>query len=84
MANIIKSLLGRNKKALALDLDNTLWGGIIGDDGPEGITMGMETPAGMAYAEFQQYLKELSALGVLLNVDSKNEEANALPVPTAC
>lgn len=78
VANIIKSLLGRNKKALALDLDNTLWGGIIGDDGPEGITMGMETPAGMAYAEFQQYLKELSALGVLLNVDSKNEEANAV------
>ena len=77
VANIIKSLLGKNKKALALDLDNTLWGGVIGDDGPEGIVMGMETPAGMAYAEFQQYLKELSALGVLLNVDSKNEQANA-------
>jgi FkbH-like protein len=73
VANIMKSLLGRNKKALALDLDNTLWGGVIGDDGPEGITMGSETPAGMAYTEFQQYLKELSALGVLLNVDSKNE-----------
>ncbi len=77
VANIVKSLLGRNKKALALDLDNTLWGGVIGDDGPEGITMGLETPAGMAYTEFQQYLKELSALGVLLNVDSKNEAANA-------
>ena len=77
VANIIKSLLGRNKKALALDLDNTLWGGVIGDDGPEGITMGLETPAGMAYTEFQRYLKELSALGVLLNVDSKNEPANA-------
>lgn len=77
VANIMKSLLGKNKKALALDLDNTLWGGVIGDDGPEGIVMGMETPAGMAYTEFQQYLKELSALGVLLNVDSKNEQANA-------
>lgn len=77
VANIIKSLLGKNKKALALDLDNTLWGGVIGDDGPEGITFGLETPAGMAYMEFQQYLKELSAVGVLLNVDSKNEQANA-------
>ena len=59
------------------DLDNTLWGGIIGDDGPEGIVMGSETPAGMAYSEFQQYLKELGQLGILLNVDSKNEMANA-------
>ncbi len=78
VANIIKSLLGRNKKALALDLDNTLWGGIIGDDGPEGIVFGSETPTGMAYTEFQTYLKQLSSLGVLLNVCSKNEEANAL------
>lgn len=77
VANIIKSLLGRNKKALALDLDNTLWGGIIGDDGPEGIVLGSETSTGMAYAEFQSYLKQLSGLGVLLNVCSKNEQANA-------
>ena len=73
VANIIKSLLGKNKKALALDLDNTLWGGIIGDDGAEGIVMGNETPAGMAYAEFQSYLKQLGDLGILLNVCSKNE-----------
>ena len=77
VANIIKSLLGKNKKALALDLDNTLWGGVIGDDGAEGIVMGSETPAGMAYAEFQAYLKELSGLGILLNVCSKNEESIA-------
>lgn len=77
VANIIKSLFGRNKKALALDLDNTLWGGVIGDDGPEGIVLGSESPAGMAYSEFQSYLKALSRLGVLLNVCSKNEPANA-------
>ena len=78
VANIIKSLLGKNKKALALDLDNTLWGGIIGDDGVEGIVLGNETPTGMAYTEFQSYLKELSKLGILLNVCSKNEENIAL------
>lgn len=77
VANIIKSLFGRNKKALALDLDNTLWGGVIGDDGPEGIVLGSESPAGMAYSEFQSYLKALSQLGVLLNICSKNEPANA-------
>lgn len=77
LANLIKSLLGKNKKGLVLDLDNTLWGGVIGDDGAEGIELGMETPGGMAYSEFQSYLKQLSRLGILLNVASKNEEAIA-------
>lgn len=77
IANIIKSVFGKNKKALVLDLDNTLWGGIIGDDGPEGIIMGNETPSGMAFTQLQTYLKELSQLGVLLNVCSKNEESIA-------
>lgn len=78
VACIVKSLFGKNKKSVVLDLDNTLWGGVIGDDGPEGIVLGKETPAGMAYSDFQTYLKELSQLGVMLNVCSKNEEANAL------
>lgn len=78
VTRIIKSLFGKNKKSVVLDLDNTLWGGVIGDDGPEGIALGKETPAGMAYTEFQAYLKELSGLGVMLNVCSKNEEKNAL------
>ena len=78
VANIIKSLFGKNKKALALDLDNTLWGGVIGDDGADGIVMGTETPEGMAYTEFQTYLKGLGRLGVLLNVNSKNEASVAV------
>lgn len=78
VANIIKSIYGKNKKVLALDLDNTLWGGIVGDDGVEGIKIGLEAPNGQVYAEFQQYCKQLKDIGVLLVVDSKNELENAL------
>ena len=78
LANIIKSIYGRNRKALVLDLDNTLWGGIVGDDGPENIEIGQETPTAQLYSEFQHYIKEHTDLGVLLAVDSKNDEANAL------
>jgi FkbH-like protein len=77
-ANIIKSIFGRNKKALVLDLDNTLWGGIVGEDGADGIEIGQETAAGQLYSEFQSYLRELQSLGVLLTVDSKNDMENAL------
>ena len=76
-ANIVKALFGKNKKALALDLDNTLWGGVVGDDGPENLDLGTETAVGQSYTEFQQYLKDLSKTGVLLNVISKNEPENA-------
>lgn len=78
LANIIKSIYGKNKKALVLDLDNTLWGGIVGDDGVDGIEIGMETHEGQVYTEFQKYLKEVKSTGVMLNVCSKNEEENAL------
>jgi len=78
IANIIKSVFGKNKKALALDLDNTLWGGVVGDDGPERLELGQETSRGQAYTEFQSYLKELHDLGILLTILSKNEEENAL------
>lgn len=77
IAKIIKSALGKNKKSVVLDLDNTLWGGIIGDDGADGIMIGNEAPAGMAYTEFQAYLKKLSSLGIMLNVCSKNELSTA-------
>lgn len=78
LAKIIKSLYGKNKKAIALDLDNTLWGGVIGDDGVDGIKVGVEVPAGQVFYYFQKYLSDLKSLGILLNVVSKNNEDVAL------
>lgn len=78
VANIIKSIFGKNKKGFVLDLDNTLWGGVIGDDGVDNIEIGPEEAVGQAYLEFQRYLKEHKQLGLILNIDSKNEEENAL------
>ena len=78
IANMIKSIFGRNKKVLNLDLDNTLWGGIIGDDGADKIEIGQETSLGQTFAEFQEYVKQQKELGVLLTVNSKNDETVAL------
>lgn len=78
VANIVKAIYGLNKKAFALDLDNTLWGGIIGDDGAENLQIGQETSMGQVYSEFQEYLKAHQKIGVILNVVSKNEKENAL------
>lgn len=77
VANIIKSIYGKNKKAFNLDLDNTLWGGIIGDDGAENIEIGQETPISQIYSEFQSYIKLCGDMGVVLTVNSKNEESIA-------
>lgn len=65
---------GQACKVLALDLDNTLWGGVVGDDGLEGITLG-DGPLGEAFVDFQAYVKALQARGILLVIVSKNEEA---------
>ena len=78
VARIIKSLYGKNKKGFVLDLDNTLWGGIVGDDGVQNLEIGSETASAQAYQEFQQYLKAHQGLGVLLNINSKNDRENAL------
>ena len=78
VACIIKSIYGKNKKALTLDLDNTLWGGIVGDDGPENLAIGQETSMGQVYSEFQQYIKSHKDIGVILTVDSKNDHENAI------
>jgi FkbH-like protein len=69
---------GRSFKCLVLDLDNTVWGGVIGDDGLEGIILGQGSPLGEAYTAFQEYARELSRRGVILAVCSKNDEANAV------
>jgi FkbH-like protein len=63
------------RKVLCTDLDNTLWGGLLGEDGPQGIATGSAFP-GNCYLEYQKYLKHLSARGVLLAIASKNNEAD--------
>lgn len=78
VARTIAAQRGRSFKCLALDLDNTLWGGVIGDDGLEGIQLGQGSAAGEAYAAFQRYAKALADRGVILAVCSKNDEDKAL------
>lgn len=78
VANIVKSIYGKNKKSLVLDLDNTLWGGVVGDDGAENLELGPETSMGQVFTEVQHYVKSLKDIGIILNVDSKNDRENAL------
>ena len=68
------------KKCLVLDLDNTLWGGVVGEDGPAGVKIGPGDPEGEAFLDFQRRLKALQARGVLLAVCSKNNPADAREV----
>ncbi len=75
---LLGALAGRSGKCLVLDLDNTLWGGVIGDDGLEGIVLGQGSAAGEAFVAFQRYARELGRRGVILAVCSKNDAANAL------
>jgi len=75
-----QGMMSRGKKALVLDLDNTLWGGVIGDDGIEGIVLGPETAEGEAFTEFQKYVKELANRGVVLAICSKNDIDIAMQV----
>lgn len=78
LAGLLRSLFGKASKCLVLDLDNTLWGGVIGDDGVERIRLGRETAEASAFLAFQEYVKALKERGILLAVCSKNEEASAL------
>ena len=73
----LRTATGRAKKVLALDLDHTLWGGVIGDDGVDGLTLGPDTPAGEAFAAFQSHARALAARGIVLAACSKNDPAIA-------
>lgn len=77
----LDSIYSIRKKCLVLDLDNTLWGGILGEDGPDGIKIG-DTFPGSAYRDFQELISVASKNGVLLAVCSKNNEADVLEVWT--
>jgi len=74
LASIVRAIYGKSRKVLVLDLDNTLWGGVIGDDGVDNIQIGRETPVAEAYTAFQEYCLSLRNRGVLLAVCSKNNE----------
>ena len=78
VARLIAARQGRSAKCLVLDLDNTLWGGVIGDDGLDGIILGQGSPLGEGFAAVQAYAKNLAARGIILAVSSKNDEARAL------
>ena len=77
LKSLIDAIHGRTKKVLVLDLDNTLWGGIIGEDGLQGIQLS-EDGIGKVYRDFQKLIKQLKSIGVLLAVCSKNNETDAL------
>jgi FkbH-like protein len=75
---LVAAARGRSYKALVLDLDDTIWGGTVGEDQVEGLTLGQGSALGEAFAGFQQYARDLSWRGVMLAVCSKNDEKNAL------
>jgi FkbH-like protein len=77
-ADLVSGLRRAPKKVLVLDLDNTCWGGVIGDDGLEGIEIGDTSPRGEAFKAFQRYAKSLKDRGVLLAVCSKNDHDKAV------
>lgn len=77
VGRILAALRGLSKKVVVLDLDNTLWGGTIGDDGLDGIVLGQGNGTGEAFAAFQTYLAKLFERGIVLAVSSKNDRATA-------
>lgn len=78
ITHLILGLRATQKKVLVLDLDNTLWGGVVGDDGLEGIEIGDTSPRGEAFKAFQRYIASLKNRGVLLAVSSKNDHDKAM------
>ena len=77
VVDIVSAIRGQFKKCLILDLDNTVWGGVIGDDGLEGIELGHGLGIGKAFTEFQMWVKKLKQRGIIICVASKNNEETA-------
>ena len=77
ISRTVAAIRGKTRKCLVLDLDNTLWGGVIGDDGPEGIKLGQGSAEGEAYLAIQRAALEYRARGIVLAVSSKNDETVA-------
>jgi FkbH-like protein len=77
LARLVAALRGKSRRALVLDLDNTVWGGIIGDDGLEGILIAQGDPVGEAFLGVQRMALALRERGIVLAVSSKNEDATA-------
>jgi FkbH-like protein len=77
VARILAAQRGLSKKCLVFDLDNTLWGGVVGDDGLDGIVLGEGSAAGEAHLALQRYAKQLKERGVILAICSKNDPAIA-------
>jgi len=77
LGRILAAQRGLSKKCLVLDLDNTLWGGVIGDDGIEGIVLGEGSAVGEAHLALQRYAKQLTQRGIILAICSKNDPAIA-------
>jgi HAD superfamily phosphatase (TIGR01681 family) len=73
LGRLLAAQRGQSKKCLVLDLDNTLWGGVVGDDGLDGIVLGEGTAIGEAHLALQRYAKQLKERGIILAVCSKNE-----------
>ncbi len=77
---VVDGIRGKGRKLIVCDLDNTLWGGVAGDDMRSGIALGGHDARGEAFVQVQRYLKRLKERGILLAIASKNEEATALDI----
>ena len=75
---IIMSIIGKSKKCLIVDFDNTIWGGIVGEVGPNGIEIGNDSPLGEIFLRFQKYIRDLTGKGVILAGCTKNDYKNAI------
>ena len=79
LMGFVRPVLGKIRKCIVVDLDNTLWGGVVGEDGFDGIKLGKTSP-GNAYVEFQRYLLALNKRGIILAINSKNNPNDAMQV----